>query len=95
MGDAPQRTIVAMGGGGFSMEPDNPLLDDYILELARLGRSRDRVRPRVCFLGTASGDAEGYISRFRAAFDGRADATHLGLFMRTMTISTPSCSART
>ena len=23
--------IVAMGGGGFSMEPDNPLLDDYLL----------------------------------------------------------------
>jgi len=27
----PERQIVALGGGGFSMEPDNPLLDDYIL----------------------------------------------------------------
>jgi pimeloyl-ACP methyl ester carboxylesterase len=26
--------IVAMGGGGFSMEPDNPLLDDVVLKLA-------------------------------------------------------------
>jgi dipeptidase E len=26
----PERQIVALGGGGFSMEPDNPLLDDYI-----------------------------------------------------------------
>ena len=26
--------IVAMGGGGFSMEPDNPLLDEFILSLA-------------------------------------------------------------
>jgi hypothetical protein len=26
--------IVSMGGGGFSMEPDNPLLDDFILSLA-------------------------------------------------------------
>jgi dipeptidase E len=25
--------IVALGGGGFSMEPDNPLLDDFILSL--------------------------------------------------------------
>ena len=23
--------IIAMGGGGFMMEPDNPLLDEYIL----------------------------------------------------------------
>ena len=44
--------IVAMGGGGFSEEPDNPLLDGFVLGLAR------RERPRVCFLGTASGDAE-------------------------------------
>ena len=40
---------VAMGGGGFSMEPDNPLLDDYILSLARVPR------PKVCFVPTASG----------------------------------------
>ena len=31
-----------MGGGGFSMEPDNPLLDDHVLELARANRGRDR-----------------------------------------------------
>lgn len=27
--------IVAMGGGGFAMEPENPLLDDFVLTLAR------------------------------------------------------------
>jgi dipeptidase E len=27
--------IVAMGGGGFSMEPDNPLLDDFVLSLGK------------------------------------------------------------
>ena len=32
------RQIIAFGGGGFSMEPDNPLLDDYILTRARRGR---------------------------------------------------------
>ena len=31
MGDA--RQIVAFGGGGFSMERDNTLLDDYVLSL--------------------------------------------------------------
>ena len=51
-----------MGGGGFSMEPENPLLDDFILSRAR------RKRPRVCFLPTASGDAPGYIIRFYRNF---------------------------
>jgi len=55
-------TILAMGGGGFSMEPRNPLLDEFVLSLAR-GR-----RPRVCFVGTASGDSGHYAARFRRAF---------------------------
>jgi peptidase E len=51
-----------MGGGGFSMEPDNPLLDEFVLSLAR------SPRPRVCFLPTASGDADNYTMRFYQAF---------------------------
>ena len=43
--------IIAMGGGGFMMEPENPLLDDFIL-----GRAR-RQPARVCFVPTASGDS--------------------------------------
>ncbi|MEO8571336.1 MAG: peptidase E [Chloroflexota bacterium] len=70
-----------MGGGGFSMEPDFPLLDDYVLDLARAARGR--TRPRVCFLPTASGDAPGYIASFYAAFARRAEASHLALFIRT------------
>jgi peptidase E len=69
-----------MGGGGFSMEPDNPLLDDHVLALARAARGRER--PRVCFLGTASGDHEGYIAGFYAAFARKSEATHLPLFKR-------------
>jgi len=75
------RTVVAMGGGGFSMEPDNQLLDDHVLGLARSARGRER--PRVCFLATASGDSPGYIANFYAAFARRAEASHLALFMRT------------
>jgi peptidase E len=44
--------IVAFGGGGFSMEPGNRLLDDHVLGLTGVER------PRVCFLPTASGDAD-------------------------------------
>ena len=29
------RQIIAFGGGGFSMEPENPLLDWYILRQAK------------------------------------------------------------
>ena len=75
-------TIVAMGGGGFSMEPDNPLLDDHVLELARAERGQQR--PRVCFLATASGDSPAYIASFYAAFAQRAEARHLALFIRTV-----------
>src|SRR5271166_73297 len=75
-----ERHIVAMGGGGFSMEPRNPRLDDFVLGLARRRR-----RPRVCFVGTASGDSDSYIRRFHEAFPpSRAAATHLTFFERTV-----------
>jgi dipeptidase E len=73
---APRRQIIAMGGGGFSMDPDNPLLDDHVLAATGVAQ------PRVCFLPTASGDAEGYVQRFYDAFAVRAEPSHLGLFDR-------------
>ena len=69
--------IVAFGGGGFSTEGSNPLLDDYVLGLT------GRERPRVCFVPTASGDADHYVVRFYRAFDpSRCEASHLSLFRR-------------
>jgi peptidase E len=68
--------IVAMGGGGFSMEPENPLLDDFILSLA------PRTPPKICFVPTASADSAGYIVRFYRAFSGRALPTDLTIFDR-------------
>jgi dipeptidase E len=72
--------IVAMGGGGFSVSPDDPLLDDFILGLA--GRSGDRGRPRICFVPMASGDAPLYVRNFYDAFAGRTEASWLPLFER-------------
>ncbi len=64
-----------MGGGGFTMEPENPALDDYVLSLAR---SR---MPRICLLPTASGDGEGQIRQFHATFGARAcEPRHISLF---------------
>lgn len=75
------RRILALGGGGFSMEPDNRLLDDFLLSLAPAGRL-----PRVCFVPTASGDSRGYVESFSATFGpDRADTSVLSLFERTLT----------
>lgn len=59
---ANRKQIIAMGGGGFSMEPDDLLLDHYILGAA------GRKDPAVCFLPTASGDSADYIVRFYSTF---------------------------
>jgi dipeptidase E len=61
----PVPTILAMGGGGFTMEPDNPALDELVLMLA------GRPVPRILFLPTASGDAQVQVGRFHATFDDR------------------------
>ena len=72
------KHIVGLGGGGFSME-SNPVLDDYILGLARSDR------PRICFVATASGDNENYIVRFYRRFtNASCQPTHLELFRRSV-----------
>jgi peptidase E len=56
------RHIIAMGGGGFSMEPDNLALDRYVLN-----QTTERI-PKICFLPTATGDSDRYILNFYKAF---------------------------
>ena len=57
------------------MESGNPLLDDYVLGLTKAER------PRVCFLPSASGDADHYIVLFYRAFSAhRCEPTHISLF---------------
>lgn len=69
------RQIIAMGGGGFSMESDNPLLDVYLLKQA------ENSNPQICFLPTASGDSEQYIARFYDFFNEQScRPSHLSLF---------------
>jgi dipeptidase E len=69
------RTILAMGGGGFTMEPGNPVLDDFVLGLPA---ARE---PRILFLPTASGDPAAQIAAFHDRFGDRACVpSHLSLF---------------
>lgn len=89
-----ERQIVAFGGGGFSMEAGNPLLDEYVMSLAR----RRRERPRVCFLPTASGDADHYLvastGRSREASASRRTSLSSAV-IEAPAICAPTCSPRT
>lgn len=70
------RQIIAMGGGGFGTEPS--LLDRYFV------RQTGHPNPRVCFIGTATGDAESYVLRFYMAYGALGcRPAHLPLFKRT------------
>lgn len=68
--------IMAFGGGGFSMESSNTLMDDHVLKLT------GKARPKVCFIPTASGDADHYVVRFYRRFAAVADVSHVSLFRR-------------
>ncbi|HVB86361.1 MAG TPA: peptidase E [Candidatus Dormibacteraeota bacterium] len=73
----PNSQIIAIGGGGFA-QPENPLMERYILAQAR------KRNPKVCFVPTATGDAPTYIAKFYAAFSKLGcHPTHLPVFERT------------
>jgi peptidase E len=72
------RQIIAIRGGGFTAEPDNPALELYLLSQTR------KHNPSVCFIPTATGDAATYIAKFYAAFARhRCRPMHLPFFERT------------
>jgi peptidase E len=66
MGDAARihdkRRILAMGGGGFTMQERTPALDQFVLSLT------EKPVPRICFLPTASGDPREQVTRFYERF---------------------------
>src|SRR5438105_13615996 len=73
-----RRQIIALGGGGFSMEPENLALDVYILRQAR------KPNPNVCFVPTATGDAVRYVANFYRAYRQlQCVPSHLPFFERT------------
>ena len=69
------QQIIAMGGGGFLMEPDNLALDRYVIE------QTGKERPAVCFLSQASGEWRDFIIEFYKAFTQiNCHPSHLSLF---------------
>jgi dipeptidase E len=57
-----RRRILAMGGGGFTMQEASPALDHLVLSLT------GKAVPRICFLPTASGDGREQTTRFYERF---------------------------
>jgi dipeptidase E len=57
------RTILAMGGGGFTAEPGDPALDELVLQLA------GKPVPRILFLPTAIWSVHGLDRLLRDAWE--------------------------
>lgn len=68
--------IVALGGASLLPSSNDGALHQYLLDLTGLER------PRICFIGTASGDNSEYLAAFYGFFARRAEASHLALFDR-------------
>lgn len=70
--------IIAIGGAALPPELDNLALISYFLRQTR------KRRPKVCFIGTAGGDAESARLRFYAGFSRfECRPSHLPFFART------------
>jgi peptidase E len=73
--DGDRRTILAMGGGGFTMQDRSPALDRLVLSLTGVAC------PKICFLPTASGDPRDQTTRFYERFNAwPCEPTVLSLF---------------
>ena len=75
MADAGPRILVLAGDSVLPTSTDGPM-HQLLLDLT------GRERPRLCFIGTASGDSWEYQAQFYATFALRAEASHLALFDR-------------
>jgi peptidase E len=76
------RQIIAIGGGGFLEEPDNPTLDLYVLQQAA------KPHPSVCFLPTGSAAPDSAVVAFYSACSRyNCKPSHLSLFRRTPDLS--------
>ena len=73
---ASQQRILAIGGASIGPTSTDWPLHQYLLDLS------GQDRPRICFVGAASGEDVGDRAGFYATFARRAEATHLDLFGR-------------
>jgi dipeptidase E len=81
------KRILALGGGGFLMENRHSPIDQYIVRLT------GKVRPRVCFVPTASGDLPENIEKFYEAYGSLdCEPCHLAFFRKPVAGAVPLAS---
>lgn len=78
MATSAQR-ILAIGGSSVLPASNDWPLHQFLLDLS------GRDRPRICFVGAASGEDASYRAGFYATFARHAEASHLDLFGRQIT----------
>ena len=70
--------IIAIGGGGFGRNPNQPVIEKYIVEQSLVEK------PNVCFIPTASAEDSAYIVNFYTAFSKlNCSSMHINFFQRT------------
>ena len=72
------KQIIAIGGGGFGRNPQQSLIEQYILDQAKSNR------PKILFIPTATGELDSYIVNFYKVFSKlQCTPNHLSFFKRT------------
>ena len=72
------KQIIAIGGGGFGRNPNQRIIEKYIIDQSSVSK------PNVLFIPTASAEDKSYTVNFYSCFNGlNCNPSHLNLFQRT------------
>ena len=72
------KQIIAIGGGGFGRNPNQRIIEKYIIDQS------SESRPNVLFIPTASAEDKSYTVNVYSCFNGLdCNPSHLNLFQRT------------
>ncbi|SVD06104.1 uncharacterized protein METZ01_LOCUS358958, partial [marine metagenome] len=70
--------IIAIGGGGFGRNPNQTIIEKYIIDQSRIEK------PNICFIPTASAEDKAYTVNFYTAFSKlNCTPSHISFFQRT------------
>ena len=72
------KQIIAIGGGGFGRNPNQRIIEKYIIDQSSVNK------PNILFIPTASAEDKSYTVNFYSCFNGlNCKPSHLNLFQRT------------
>tara|TARA_B100001093_G_scaffold118663_1_gene111268 strand:+ start:242 stop:931 length:690 start_codon:yes stop_codon:yes gene_type:complete len=72
------KQIIAIGGGGFGRNPNQRIIEKYIIDQSSVSK------PNILFIPTASAEDKSYTVNFYSCFNGlNCNPSHLNFFQRT------------